>query len=296
MIFTILCCCQVLFSQTEFAPVGAEWYYQIHFGFSPYFGYNHFTIVKDTVFLETECRKAMVERINPDGEKYDEFSFFLYDDDGKLFISYRGNFELLYDFNLNVGDTLKSIIPFEYIGLNTPDILYTEQKVDSIQTIEISGFNLKRLYLSTFSNSYFYSQITERLGGNDYFFPYNYGILADIEEPSFRCYHDSEIDIVLGPCDSTNNSSLSAETVKEPDVSIDITQFPMYLQLIVKTPKNIPIRTEIDNLLGIPVYSKKITLIEGVQFINTENLNTGIYFLRLYDTDTLVRIYKFFKF
>jgi len=159
--FFTLFCCQVLFSQTEFAPVGAEWYYKMHAPIGPMFGYDHFTVVKDTQFLETECRKVRVERVNSEDNKYDEFNFFIYDDNGKVFISYHDNFELLYDFNLNTGDTLKSIIPFEYIFENTPDIVYLNQEADSVETIEISEFLAKKIYLNTTNNIYNFYHITK---------------------------------------------------------------------------------------------------------------------------------------
>ncbi len=278
----------ILFGQAEFAPVGAEWYYQMHESFGPRFGYDHFTVIKDTQFLETDCRKVNVERIDIDGDKYDEFSFYLYDENGKVYISYKGNFELLYNFNLNTGDTLKSIVPFEYIFEDTSDIVYLNQEVDSVETIEISGFPVKRIYLNTIDNSYYFDYITEKIGGNAYFFPYDF-VMADFLVPSFRCYNDSEIDITLLKCDSTNNSWLSIENKRDPDIIIkqlSNTGIEIYSEYneFWNSVKGIIVL----DIQGIILNYIPIKNTQNKYLINMENLPTGIYIITIITENKII--------
>lgn len=270
-----------LFSQTGFAPLGAEWYYYMYGGFSPFLGNNHFTVTKDTSYLGKDCRKITVEEFNYDGEKDDEFNFYIYEDTGKVYISYHNQYELLFEFNLEVGDTLKSIIPYEYIGLDYTDSLsYTSLILDSTEIIDVSGHMLKRFYF-THLEIYTYIYFTERIGGNNYFFPYDYELLGDIVDPVFICYHDSEINLTLQQCDSTNNSWLPIENNEYRDFTIKpIPHFGVEISLDNHMENEIS-GILLFNLSGILLKYLPVNTTDLKCLIKMDSYPEGVYFITL---------------
>ena len=81
------------FAQTEFAPLGAEWFYTYDFGYCS----NHLNRIfseKDTIVDGNNCRllKQYYDNSNTASEKY-----IMKQEQGKVYYYYKGIFNLLYD-------------------------------------------------------------------------------------------------------------------------------------------------------------------------------------------------------
>lgn len=174
----LLCLIKTSFTQNEWAPVGAKWYYND----ATYFPFNNpyiLTCLKDTIINGNTCKKM---QINNNMTNYN----YLYENNNRIF-QYNSNinqFTVLYDFNKNVGETWNII---------TNSIIDTFSViVDSINYLTINNDSFKVQYISSQDMLWDFNGLTiEKIGNITFMFP-QYG-LADFHIGPLRCYEDSNI-------------------------------------------------------------------------------------------------------
>lgn len=206
MVFVlILFNCLTGYSQTEFAPIGAEWYYNYREGaHTPATGYFNLKSIKDTIIDSKYCKILSRTFVNSNGISFNGGQNIVYQDtkENKIYRYLYGSFYLLYDFNKLKGDT---------IVIKEP---YSSSRYDSIVTVVDSvgietfsdNLKLKTLYLHNIDQfKYVFSgKIIENIGNLYFFFPVN-SMDCDGGCPQpLRCYNDNQIDFssVLFPCDT----------------------------------------------------------------------------------------------
>jgi len=272
-------------AQEDFAPVGAEWYYSIGYGCCSGAGYQHFAVEKDTIYLGKSCKKVNVTRYDPSGEINNQYIFYTYNQNDSVLYSYDDNFYLLYDFNLNVGDTLKVRIPSDYYGIafEYDDTIVT-QTVSYIENTTINDLTLKRIYFDHPSYDFlvpYYEYYTEKLGGSDYFFPFEWEYTVEAIWPDFRCYSDSALQYKLvSKCDELrppefiNNyrSVINKIWVSEKSLNISINA-PDIVSNSLKI-------TLID-VSGRIVYVTDMEYPFDIFSIDVSGMAKGIYFIRI---------------
>ena len=86
-------------TQSKFAPNGAEWYYSDPglFSSNPLNSYEKYITKGDTVIEVKICK--IIRRQN--------FSEVMYEENNKVYYRYKNDFKLIYDFAVNIGDTIK---------------------------------------------------------------------------------------------------------------------------------------------------------------------------------------------
>jgi len=283
-------------AQEDFAPVGAEWYYGIYYAVGGGTGYEQFTVEKDTLFKEIQCKKINNTQFTPYGGLNNKFSFFTYYDTGKVYYSYRDSFYLLYDFNLSVGDTFIYPVPYDYIGGSTEyfDSLCI-QIIDSIQELDIDGTILKRFWLSLpINNNYlhYFDCYTEKIGGCDYFFPY----FLDAAFPrDFRCYSDNEIQIkkidniqcdILYPPDALNPHYTN-------NLNIWFSDNTLYVQ--INDANNSINNISLYSVEGKLLYQGELILSERITGITLwDTIKKGIYYIYIKQENLNFSTYKLF--
>lgn len=181
----------------NWSPEGAKWHYSETYAFDPYTGYFFFESMSDTVINDQPCKRIeknhSLQYMLRDGDK--EFMFskndtvFVYDE-------YIGEFQILYDFNAESGDTWTRLIPDFSEGADTAYV-----HIDSTTTVDINGVILKKQF-ATFSMVYhddyiddmtYNGTITERIGYEDYMFystPISYFTFDMNFANGLRCYED----------------------------------------------------------------------------------------------------------
>jgi len=89
---------------TEFAPIGAEWYYTNTFGIIPD-QFSHIISEKDTMVKGNRCRVVRQYYSTPylSNEIY---TYIFKQEQGKIYYYYMDQFNLLYDFDAEVNDTI----------------------------------------------------------------------------------------------------------------------------------------------------------------------------------------------
>jgi hypothetical protein len=181
---------------TEFAPIGAKWYYSNRenpLG-GPEEGYLLIESTGDTIIDYITVRKLKKTYFSSDGNK-EELGFeFVYTIENKVYYLNEANSYLLYDFNAETGDTLTFREPY-FTGFSSDSTF--SLVVDSTNHLIINGINLKTIYLHNLSNILgrwdLYNVHIEKIGNTTYMFPQS---SLDCDAACFdplRCYMDDKI-------------------------------------------------------------------------------------------------------
>ncbi len=208
------------FSQQEFAPIGAEWYYSKFVSRNPpQANYVKHVCIKDSTIdgeLIKVIQKTMFTR-----EGLVELGFEYIFQSGDT-ISYwkNGEFHELYNFSMSKGDSMLvySEMP-NYCEEKTP---YGWINIDTVFSQNINGHNLKS-YVSTKKKSsvwgFSFFPIIQKIGSLDYLVPENEGCVFD--NPGYgplRCYSDPEFGIFYNgkePCDTLTTFPVFSENIKK---------------------------------------------------------------------------------
>ena len=197
LIFTVtLIVSTITFYGQEFAPIGAEWYYNEQFAFSGDINYIKFTSEKDTLIYGENCKKITKRhKIVCNNRPNTEFIFSR--NDTVFFLDTAFNeFQILYDFNANPTDSWIIKIKDEDQEIDSITI-----RVDSISTIQINERNLKTLYVTYEKHDenmpeIYSSTIIEGIGDIKYMFnwyPWSNVVCDGNYTSGLRCYQDSNI-------------------------------------------------------------------------------------------------------
>ena len=139
-IIIALCILPLCLNAQRWFPENATWTFnrQRLLSFRAH-GYTKYTVVKDTVINNTAAKLIVVNAVEYDGVESARDSLFVYESDSRVYLWNGSEFRLMYDFSLNVGDTLITDIDTTYCS---PLI------VDSVFNRVLDGQNLKVQHLS----------------------------------------------------------------------------------------------------------------------------------------------------
>jgi len=189
----------------EFAPVGAEWHYEVHEMFAK--GYIKMSVEKDTVINGIGCIKLQREKHYVDLQfnvLHDTWlvpKFLAYMNDSCMFYS-NGQWHKLFDFSAEVGDTVSvSGMPEGVCMTNSCKVLITGKGAELVNGVLLKYFEMKDIQDSDWGwsgtivgDEAGVVRVYERIGPvGSYFFPeqrctFDYG-----EGGVLRCYQDLEI-------------------------------------------------------------------------------------------------------
>lgn len=276
-------------AQQDFAPVGAKWYYNYWIGMSPPDAeYLKYESVKDTIISGKNCKKIEIIHYKYNGDSTLFGNEYMYNDSGKVYYYCNNQFYLIYDFTAVTGDTFA--IGYREIDNCIPQTV--DVIVDSIDIIIVSGVPLKKFYIHynpepNGGGWYYFPQI-EKIGSELLMFG-GYSNLLESPGP-MRCYKDSLIDYQHSSwskdCDFRIISSI--QSVFEVNDKIVIKPHPIIQSSIMEfeNPNN-----EKCNLILYNVFGKRLTsyTTDSDQIIiNKKNLDSGIYFFKLFIGNSLL--------
>ena len=198
-------CAGSLQAQTEFAPIGATWYHGRRESMQSDMGFVK-TTVTDTTVIDGKNVKILYSEYHwSNGQVTPRDTIYAYQTGDSVLFYLDGDFHLVYNFGLNVGDTMKIYNPDnKYCGAGK---LYGHVVVKSIKTLEINGNRLKEFKFSTADSDIGYYNYIEKIGTINQMFGSDC-IADDFGAGIFgwlRCYEDSEIghyQYGSEPCDS----------------------------------------------------------------------------------------------
>lgn len=278
-------------SQSEWAPIGAKWYYHTVSGGPA--GLLIITSIEDTLILNENCRELKFEHIfinqNSDFEYYLDtatyYNYFYYEQDKVYHYDTSGYFYKLYDFSINTGDTVL-VRDSSFEG----DFSYEkfEYVVDSIDTINVGNTPLSTFYtspskeadwcFSTFADNY---PIIEKIGSTQRFLGTS-KVIAISYSSWLKCYIDQEIYYRSDRLDDTASCdyidfSLNRNTL--PDVKFGISPNPFSDRIRISTQSPTIDQVQIFNILGNLKY--ECMNLEGNSLLQLNFLPDGIYIVKI---------------
>lgn len=287
----------------EFAPIGAEWYYvnTPHLG-NEFREYYRYYSEKDTVINAYSC-KVINCHFHGEYTNYAKGIAILRQENDKIYHYFNGQFYLLYDFGVNIGDTLTIELKKSWIEDDLYEIMPVECVVNHIDFLRIDGEDLKMIYTDIISD----------LGGYLYIDDNHYNYIEKIGHPKvfmekiheeihdtdylreLRCYHDGENDYITPwwqeynlPCDypaflPVENVSSENEILIYPNPVNDL----LYIESIQ------PFTSQLFDINGRKICAKR-----GETTLNNMDLSSlsdGIYILQIKYDNGNINFHKIVK-
>jgi len=302
----VITCLLTTNAQTEFAPIGAEWYYNCCAnGNIKYSHLNYIVSEKDTIVEENNCRvlKQYYDNSNIASEK-----FIIKQEEGKVYYYSQEQFHLLFDFDAEVNAILEFTFVYKKYGDDFPmykdTILSARYQVESIITNAQNRktYATKILEEDKFADSgmeilpWHYSY-TEKIGYYYEFMP----ILDNLPHPlvsnftMLRCYSDADFSFVSGewlatslPCNYSTASGINTPKDKE-----DIRVFPNPFNENIFVLTNNEGYIKIMDITSKIIYSSKLS--NGINELSTSHFLKGTYLIKIQNKDNGIQTFKIVK-
>jgi hypothetical protein len=290
------------FSQ-EFAPVGAVWHYTNHILPPKGFVYekNFMTVecTGDTIINGKLCSVLLKSDHTTCSDK--EERSFVYEESNKVYwyVPLLDEFTLLYDFNLDAGDSWEVISTIE----NTDTCLRLIE-VDSVSFISVNNETLKVMHVKGAWMEYF-GTITERFGHSEYMFPWPNGCLIGdtlavdcwgnlITE--LRCYEDDSFGFYQR-WDSIDCDAVFPVGLQEFETHVSrINVYPTLTNgfLTIEIAESTPFEYRIISSVGEVIGSERMENPGQVTLLNVQHLGRGMYLL-VTDSSEERNVFRFFR-
>lgn len=296
------CTDTIIFANTEvsapydcqdFAPLGAQWHFSDFTDDGSNTLYTRIESDRDTSVNSPSgiLNKVKIIEVYKNETHIPEARTFLGQKDNKVYYYEFGQFTLLYDFNLEAGDTTFIQVPtnriyYDFFCTNNEEEYYYESNiliVDSVSYIEIQEEQLKVLHTRTekfydYQNCFEFGKITQRIGSEYGLFGRNFDQCSNGFPGKIRCYSDGLLDFkdFNEDCDF---DGLDTSTENKQRNSIELYPNPTDGDLFLDTKANIKAYRIID-------ISGKVLIEHGNLVgdrIQINSLAIGIYFLELID-------------
>lgn len=281
----LLCCAAHLNAQSEFAPLGATWYYDYSWGFPWILNYAKAEVVEELTIQGKLC-KRIVSHDHTGGEGWG-CSFYapellLHEEGGKVYAYHSGDFYLMYDFNAVAGDSWVIHNP----PLSLQDSLVVV--VDSVSFIILNGHTLKVQHVSNPGVEpggllEWGSTIVENIGNTGFLTP-QYPT-CDPWVFGLRCFTTDSLDLhfVDYPCDSVKSFIATHEPVLKGR-SFQPNPVAAGATVSVKTPIEVD-KVALFNAAGVQVYASAIGVNKTIEI---PNLPSGFYLTKMYIREQLL--------
>jgi hypothetical protein len=192
------------FAQNWFRD-GATWTFDDQQEFTyPAHGYEKYIVVGDTIINDTTAKLINVETVRYDGYEYASGSHIMHEFGSKVSFWDGERFKLMYDLNLNVGDTLDmysldcgelcdSVSPFIVDNVYTRNVNGIDLKVQVISYTLYGFYEDDITYDKNITDKQIYEEITERVGSEKQFVYYPSCPDDGYLYTDLRCYNDDEL-------------------------------------------------------------------------------------------------------
>jgi hypothetical protein len=184
-------------AQINWAPDGAVWTYSQTHMFSLIIDTIVIRSIGDTVIQDKECKILKRSAGTCDLRPWKEYMFA---DSGKVFFYdvLRNDFQMLYDFNAEAGQSWPICTTYEGSSASSDTITVT---IDSVKSILLNGVMLKKQFVRYSSSEWSWIVCgpginIEGIGNTGSMFPWYYGFCDANWAGPLRCYSDDFIGLV----------------------------------------------------------------------------------------------------
>jgi len=281
-------------AQVEWAPIGAKWYNTHQSGDIPglveYFTYES---VKDTMVGDKDCRKLEIYYYAKDNEPIYWGMELLHQDEEKVYTYHSGDFHILYDFSLVVGDTLESyILNSVYPSYHNPEsvprrFFYTVKVIGDtlIDGVALKYQKLEGLHIPDLSDFYHFwigGKVIEKIGSLVMLLG---EISPRVEMPPWwgplRCYEDNEISFKTNTdlaCDTIYN--YTSVPIINNDFEARLYPNPACNEINLDLQRAVNFTVEVVDALGQIWFTKDFRGIDSCR-IPISGLKNGFFFIRV---------------
>lgn len=278
---------------SNFAPLGAKWWYSLDCTGYQDCGYYTMTVTKDTTIGAVSAR--IIEKEMFGGESWssiDKTPFIVYSEGNKVYNYDKINdeFYVLYDFGLQAGDTLTIQDTTKFRGFYNieggTDIALFQVVVDSNVIKSFGNYSLTHLYTSpTANSSYFFNgPIIEHIGNTHSFLGEPSMMTPGGYPGHWRCYKDSLIDLTHNNCEYIANVGINESSIN----NVSIYPNPTTDIVTIDLADNNNSELFIYQLDG--TFIRKQTLLSNNTVISISDLNVGVYLFEVQnDKGTIIR-------
>jgi hypothetical protein len=271
------------FSQVEWAPIGAEWYYSYREGAStPSTGYYLLQSLQDTIIDSKACKVIGKTLVDSKGNMSFQGNEYLYSnpETNKMYRYLYDKFWLLYDFSVIKGDTITIKEPFSTTDYDSVALVVDSVAIESISdSIELQSLFLKRIFDLSSPGLNFSGKIIEKTGNLNYFFPY-YELDCDGGCPQpLRCYSDLKIDYTSNyqyPCDTIYTYT---KLLKKMDIQIYPNPFQNFLTIDIGKNNYKHLDIELFNNIGQSILKKRC--FSNKMYVEMSNYPKGNYIISI---------------
>jgi hypothetical protein len=273
------------FSQ-QWASLGANWHYTEKDAFSPVIDYFKITAVSTQIIKGKLCTE-MIRNEYPLCSGFSGSAFTYEENDTVYWYNPDlDTLQFLYDFTANVGDSWNMLF---LDPSASPDLDTLEVTVDSLDTININGFNLKRWFVTydfkaeVFPFSYT-GIIVENIG--DLYYMFNFPgediIACDANYPDYiRCYEDTVIGFqAFNGYDSTTCEQILTNVPEQQKV-VELLVYPNPFQNSTTVEFKLESKAErltVTNIFGDVVQSIELYSKDVKAELDLSECPSGVYF------------------
>ena len=293
----------IMLSTASFAqnwyPAGATW----TFNWQEYtmHGYVKYSVGNDTVINDTAAKLINIKQVRSIGSESDLEPLIVHESNSRVYHWTGERFKLMYDFNLNAGDTLKTeVLYINYCDSVSPVI------IDSVSLVNINGIDLKVQYITytPYNWEYFVEarseRIVERIGSERNFIytpKCEYG--DHFAYTGLRCYNDDDVSYRNEWWDYWHHnvecdSVINAHVQEVPDVKFTVYPNPAddFVTISDDGQYGGVFCAELYNSLGEKLY---ITTAECSVSFNMEIYPAGLYIIKVYKKESDICTFKVVK-
>lgn len=264
----------------EFAPIGATWYFAETYYGSLDTGLVTFSSIGDTIINNKSCQ--VVKKDKRSCYSFEGEYFFHQEGDSVFYFNQTSeNFDLLFDFNANIGDHW-NIVWGDNDFMDTMIVT-----VDSISWFKLNSTDSLRIQNVSITSSIFpepsYRKIIHNIGFEISMLPFLYSsAVCDINyEMGINCYQDSNIG--LFNFSGTECNYTPVHNIDKPntfEVSPNPTSRSFFIKnRISETSKN---QIQLFDFKGEMILEQSINFSKNQSVeIKTNHLSSGIYFLKI---------------
>jgi hypothetical protein len=276
--FVLLNCFTIIFAQ-EWAPIGAKWTYTGTYYMSSTQDTFLIKSIGDTIIQAHQCKILVMSHGNCN--TVGSTMKCMYSDSSKVYFfdQSRNIFQMLYNFNANVGYTYK-LYPSDFPQNDSIVVI-----VDSVSAIVINSVVLKKMFVHRVNSSMGWSfiggAIIENIGDLSFMFPWVNGFCDASWAGPLRCYTDTVIGFHdFGTAPSCDYVFIGIkENNKFNNVSISPNPFSQSTQInLNKSYHNIALA--VYDIQCKQVAQQQYADCDKIQ-LNRNQLSNGLYFLKL---------------
>lgn len=267
----------------EFAPVGAEWYYNEQFFSSGDINYIKYSVEKDTLIKGKTCSE-IVKR-HPLYCYNRPINEFVYSSNDTVFFydPFVDDFQVLYVFSAEADESWKILLEGDSGSIDTLTIT-----VDSVKTLSVNETELKTLFVTyDWLYSHYTSKIIEKVGDVKFMFnwePYAAMACDGNFTNGLRCYYDADIEWfsigIAGSCDYIHYWDGVENQVAAFNVSVNPNPVIDEFEICVASSIDEEYNFELYNIQGKRLFSRENIPIEKAK-IDMSDYPSGVYFYKI---------------